>query len=305
MDGHENRFRIPARIGPDVKTGVEEEACHAQHSRLCRLRIGQARGLAAVRHRYGGISGRRARQLAACVPDGRPQAARRDRPRHGRRRPLLRLGGCRPDRAGCARRPVGKGGHKSYGRTADAGGCAPRSCADLVSRPGRQPAGSLLRRRDRRHAVQAGTLDFGIPHGCARPRSCRADGREHRTRDGILCRGARLPPLRLYRKAFSRLFLPPQSAPSQPRADRDRQRRHASSDGGIVLARRCRPSLRHRAQRRSRQCHARPSHQRFHDVVLRKNAVVVHGGVRMGRTRDRSFDLAAGRDDAWPESMGA
>ena len=49
--------------------------------------------------------------------------------------------------------------------------------------------------------------------------------------------------VRLHRKAVPRLFLPCQRAASQPGADRDRQERHASSDGGIVLARRCRAVL--------------------------------------------------------------
>ena len=113
--------------------------------------------------------------------------------------------------------------------------------------PGRQPAGGLLRRRDRRHAVRAGAIDLGLPHRPARPRPRRADGREHRSDDGVLCRRARLRTVRLHRKAVPRLFLPRQRAASQPRADRDRQERHASSDGGVVLARRCRPVLRHRA----------------------------------------------------------
>ena len=72
-------------------------------------------------------------------------------------------------------------------------------------------------------AVQPGPLDLGFPHRSARPRPRRADGREHRRHDAVLCRGARLRALRLHRKAVSRLFLPRQCAASLARADRDRQ----------------------------------------------------------------------------------
>ena len=94
---------------------------------------------------------------------------------------------------------------------------------------------------------------------------------------------------RLHPKTVPRLFLPRQRAAPQPRDDRDRQERHASSDGGIVLARRCRAGLRHRLDPAgSRQRHARPPHQRFHDLVLRQVAVVLHDRMRLGRPRDRS-----------------
>ncbi len=49
-------------------------------------------------------------------------------------------------------------------------------------------------------------------------------------------------------------------------------------------------------QRGPRRRHARPPHQRFHDLVLRQDAVVLHDRMRLGRPRDRSRDLAAGRD---------
>ena len=194
----------------------------------------------------GGAAGGGARQFAAGVPDGRPQAAHRDRPRDGRRDALLRLGGCRQRGAGCAGGAAGKGRRACHRRTADAGRRQARPQPDFVSRSRRQPAGGVLRRRDRRHAVHAGTFDLGFSHRPARPRARRADGREHRPRDGVLCRRARLRAFRLHRKTVPRLFLPCQRAASQPRADRDRQERHASSDGGAVLARRCRPVLRHR-----------------------------------------------------------
>ena len=45
-----------------------------------------------------------------------------------------------------------------------------------------------------------------------------------------------------------------------------------------------------------RRRHARPPHQRFHDLVLRQDAVVLHDRMRLGRPRDRSRDMAAGRD---------
>ena len=67
---------------------------------------------------------------------------------------------------------------------------------------------------------------------------------------GVLCRRARLWPVRLHHKAVPRLFLPRQCAAPLTCDDRDRQERHASSDGGAVFARRCRPGLRHRARRR-------------------------------------------------------
>ncbi len=40
----------------------------------------------------------------------------------------------------------------------------------------------------------------------------------------------------------------------------------------------------------SRRRHARPPHQRFHDLVLRQDAVVLHDRMRLGRPRDRSRD---------------
>ena len=86
-----------------------------------------------------------------------------------------------------------------------------------------------------------GRIDLGFPHRPARAWTRRADGREYRAGDGVLCRRARLRIVRLHHKTVPRLFLPRQRAASQPRADRDRQERHASSDGGAVLARRCRP----------------------------------------------------------------
>ena len=118
---------------------------------------------------------------------------------------------------------------------------------DFVSRSRRQSAGGILRRRDRRHAVHARPLDFRLPHRSARPRPCRADGRKHRPDDGVLSRCARLRAFRLHGQAVPRLLLSRQCAASQPCPDRDRPQRHASSDGGIVFARRCRPVLRYRA----------------------------------------------------------
>ena len=73
-----------------------------------------------------------------------------------------------------------KAGVHCHRRAADAGRRPARPQPDLVSRSGRQPAGSVLRRRDRRHAVRAGTIDLGLPHRPARARACRADGREYR-----------------------------------------------------------------------------------------------------------------------------
>ena len=134
-------------------------------------------------------------------------------------------------------------------RTADAGRRQARRRADFVSRSGRQSPGGVLRRRDRRDAVQSGPFDFRFPHRTARPRPRRADGRKHRCGDAVLCRRARLRALRLHPKAVPRLFLSRQCAASFAGADRDRQERHASSDGGTVFARRCRPVLRHRLER--------------------------------------------------------
>ncbi len=123
--------------------------------------------------------------------------------------------------------------------------------------------------------------------------------------DGVLRRRARLRALRLHRKAISRLFLPHQRAASLAGADRDRQERHASPDGRTVLARRCRPVLRRRIERAgSRQRHAGTSHQRFHDVVLRQDAVILHGRMRLGRPRDRSFELATGRNARTARACG-
>ena len=44
---------------------------------------------------------------------------------------------------------------------------------------------------------------------------------------------------------------------------------------------------------RSCQRHARPAHQRPHDVVLRQDAVVLHDRMRLGRPRDRPAKLAS------------
>ena len=55
---------------------------------------------------------------------------------------------------------------------------------------------------------------------------------------------------------------------------------------------------------KSHRRHARPSHQRSHDVVLRQDAVVIHGRVRLGRPRDRTLDLAAIRIAGRPEPVG-
>ena len=145
--------------------------------------------------------------------------------------------------SGRARGPAGTGRRRCYRRTANARRRQAGSRPDLVSRSRGQSAGGVLRRRDRRHPVPSRPLDFRFPHRSARPRPRRADGRRHRRDDAILRRPARLRALRLHAEAVSRLFLPHQRTPSQPRADRDRQERHASSDGGIVLARRCRPGL--------------------------------------------------------------
>ncbi len=46
----------------------------------------------------------------------------------------------------------------------------------------------------------------------------------------------------------------------------------------------------------SRQRHARPSHQRPHDLVLLQVAVILHDRMRLGRPRDRSGELAGRRD---------
>ena len=67
-----------------------------------------------------------------------------------------------------------------------------------------------------------GPLDFRLPHRPARPRPCRADGREYRRGDAVLCRRARLRAERLHAQAVPRLFLSRQCAASQPCPDRDR-----------------------------------------------------------------------------------
>src|SRR5882757_8612769 len=85
-----NEAQEPVPLRPDGK-----ETHHVAGSWICRLRIGCARRLAAVRHLAGRAAGGGTRQLAARLPDGRPQAAHRDRPRAGRGHALLRLGGRR------------------------------------------------------------------------------------------------------------------------------------------------------------------------------------------------------------------
>ena len=55
---------------------------------------------------------------------------------------------------------------------------------------------------------------------------------------------------------------------------------------------------------RSCQRHARPSHQRPHDVVLCQDAIVVHDRVRLGRPRDRSRNVEAVRVARRPEPVG-
>ena len=118
-----------------------------------------------------------------------------------------------------------------------------RQAADFISRSRGQSPRGILWRRDRRVAVPSRPLDFRFSHRPARAWSRRADGRKHRRGDAVLCRRARLWAQRLHAKAVSRLFLPHQRAASQPRFDRDRPQRHASSDGRAVFARRRRPVL--------------------------------------------------------------
>jgi len=49
---------------------------------------------------------------------------------------------------------------------------------------------------------------------------------------------------------------------------------------------------------------ARPACQRSHDVILCQDAIVFHGGMRLGRKGDRSQNLAAGRSETRPEPVG-
>ena len=57
-------------------------------------------------------------------------------------------------------------------------------------------------------------FDFRFPHRPAWTGTRRADGREHRRGDAVLCRPARLWAQRLHAKTVSRLFLPYQRAAS-------------------------------------------------------------------------------------------
>ena len=107
------------------------------------LRIGGAGRLAPVRDRAGRAPGGGARQFAAGLPDGRPQATHRHRPRNGRRDALLRLGSRGQRRAGCAGGPAGTGQRAGHSRTANPGRRQARPRTDLVPRSRRQPAGSV------------------------------------------------------------------------------------------------------------------------------------------------------------------
>ena len=111
-----------------------------------------------------------------------------------------------------------RAGVACYRRAAGTGGCQARSWPDFVQRSRRQSPRGVLRRRDRRHAVQPRPLDFRFPHRPARPRARRADGGKYRSHDGVLCRRARLRALGLHSKTVPRLFLPRQRAAPQPRA---------------------------------------------------------------------------------------
>src|SRR3982074_1871902 len=54
----------------------------------------------------------------------------------------------------------------------------------------------------------------------------------------------------------------------------------------------------------ARQRHSGPSHQRPHDFVLRQDAVILYDRVQLGRSRDRSAELAAVRTAGRPEAVG-
>ena len=195
-----------------------------QGSGICRVRVGQSRRLAAVRDRPGGPAGGGARQFAARVPDGRPQAAHCHRPRDAGGRAFLRLGSRRRRGARRARRPAGQA-------PASTVAAEPQTLADarrvtrLISF--RDPAGNRL------EAFYGAEIDdtpfspgrsisgfrtgpLGLGHAVLTVENIDAD-------DAVLCRPARLRAFRLHRKAVSRLFLPRQRTPSLPRADRDRQ----------------------------------------------------------------------------------
>ena len=158
------------------------------------------------------------------VSDGRPQAAHRHRPFAARRRALFRLGSGGRHRAGCASGPAGRGQGRGHRRAAR---CwrTPGGVRALISFS--DPAGNRLEAFYGPEIDDTPFLprpfDLRLPHRSARPRPRRADGREHRSDDGVLCRRARLRPLRLYPKAVSRLFLSRQRAASLAGADRDRQ----------------------------------------------------------------------------------
>ena len=183
-----------------------------------------SRRLAAVRDRAGRPAGGRAQPFAAGVPDGRPQAAHRDRPRDGRRASASSAGRLPMRRRWTRSRPGWKA--PRFDVTAE-----PQTLADnrrvggLISF--RDPAGNRLEAfygaEIDETPFQPRPFDLRFPHRPARPRPCRADGREHRCDDGVLCRRARLRAQRLHRKAVPRLFLSRQCAASQPGADRDRQ----------------------------------------------------------------------------------
>ena len=155
-------------------------------------------------------------------------------------------------------------------RAADAGGCAARARADLVS-PTRPATGwrpSMAPRVDGR-AVRPGrsisgfrTGPLGLGHVVLTVENIEPIMR-------VLSGRARLRPVRLHRKPFRAYFFHVNPRHHALALIETGQQRHASPDGGTVLARRCRPVLRHRARpSRARQRHARPPHQRSHDVVL-------------------------------------
>src|ERR1700733_6188159 len=76
-----------------TKSGTREVRDAIAGSGICRVRLGCARRLAAVRHRAGWPAGGRTQFLLAGLPDGRSQAAHHDRPLYAGRGAFLRLGG--------------------------------------------------------------------------------------------------------------------------------------------------------------------------------------------------------------------
>ena len=153
----------------------------------------------------------------------------------GDRAERVRLGGRGRSGAGCAGRPAGGG------QGAPSSGCRRRVAAlrgvrdgDLLRGPGRHPAGGIPRRRDVDAPFVPGRPISGFRTGTLGMGHVVLHVKKRRRSALVLPGRARLRPQRLHPEALQGVLLPRQSAPPQPRHDRDRPQRHPSHHDGAA-----------------------------------------------------------------------